>query len=404
MNTMHHTGNWWVSPFNFIPEVREKLGNLPDSVRFHDVTLRDGEQTPGVVFRKEEKVRIAGMLDDVGVDRIEVALPAVSQEDVDAVKAVVATKPKAEIFVLSRVTESDIDLAVDCGVDGITLEMPVGAPRLRYQFKNWSEDIVIERTLHGLEYARSKGLKIVLFPMDITRAEPAFFDRYMEAIAKKGPRPDSIALVDTSGSLLPEAASYLIRRIRDITGCVTEIHTHNDFELGVATPLAAVAAGAEVVHCSIAGLGERTGNTALESIATVLRTLYGMEIKLDFSKLTNLARETMKMAGRTMAISKPMVGERTFTRESGMGLDLIREEPLALFGLNPAFLGQEAGYVLGKKSGLLSVEMKLADLGMKSVTDEDKKAILARVKQLGIEKKDLVTDDEFTRIVAEISG
>ncbi len=401
MSNTYHTDDWWVSPFNYVSDVRASLKDIPGNVRFHDVTLRDGEQTPGVVFRKEEKLRIAEMLDDIGVDRIEVALPAVSEEDVDAVKAVVARKLKAETYVLSRVTESDIDLAVECGVDGIVLEMPAGRPRLQYQFKNWDEDIVIERTLHALQYARSKGLKIVLFPMDISRAEPAFFDRYMEAIATRGPKPDSVTLVDTTGSLLPEAAAYLIRRIRDITGCITEIHTHNDFELGVATPLAAVAAGAEVVHCSIAGLGERTGNTALESIATALRALYGIEVGIDFSKLTALARETMRIAGHTMAISKPMVGDRTFTRESGMGLDLIREEPLALFALNPAFLGQEPGYVIGKKSGLQSVDLKLSDLGMEPVSDDRKKQILTRVKELGIAKKGLLTDDEFVEIVRE---
>jgi len=164
MKESFHTKDWWVSPFNYIDEVRKQLPDLPKKVRFHEVTLRDGEQTPGVVFRKEEKVKIAKMLDEVGVDRIEVALPAVSEEDVEAVKAVVAMRPKADVFVLSRVTESDIDLAVECGVDGIIMEMPVGTPRLKYQFKGWTQDMVIERALKGLAYAKSKNLKVVLFP------------------------------------------------------------------------------------------------------------------------------------------------------------------------------------------------------------------------------------------------
>ena len=122
------TKDWWVSPFNYVDEVRRQFPDLPERVRFHEVTLRDGEQTPGVVFRKEEKVKIAKMLDEVGVDRIEVALPAVSDEDVEAVKAVVAMRPKADVFVLSRVTESDIDLAVECALMASSWKYPLELP------------------------------------------------------------------------------------------------------------------------------------------------------------------------------------------------------------------------------------------------------------------------------------
>ncbi len=404
MSQQHHTDNWWVSPFNYIPEVRAQLTDLPKKVRFHEVTCRDGEQTPGVVFRKEEKMRIAELLDQVGVDRIEVALPAVSAEDVEAVKAVVKMRPKADVFCLSRVTESDIDLAVECGVDGIIMEMPVGTPRLKYQFKNWTEDTVIERTLHGLEYARKKNLKIVVFPMDITRAEPEFFERFLHAIAGSSHKPDGVACVDTTGCLIPQAAYYMVKRIREVTGVTAEIHTHNDFELGVSTPLAAVAAGAEVVHCSVAGIGERTGNTSLETVSAALRALYDMDMNIDFTRLPSTAREVMKMAKQEIPPSKPVIGERTFTRESGMGLDLVYEQPLALFAMHPKWFGEEAKYVMGKKSGVLSVNLKLKDLGMPDLSDDAKAEVVRRVKALGIEKKGLVSDEEFKQIVKEVTA
>ena len=124
--------NYWVSSFNYVPEAREGLC-LPERLRFHDVTLRDGEQTPGVAFRAEEKVRIAKLLDEAGVDRIEVAMPAVSDEDVRATRGVVEMRPKARVFAFSRATESDINLALDCGVDGIILEFPMGEPRMLYE-------------------------------------------------------------------------------------------------------------------------------------------------------------------------------------------------------------------------------------------------------------------------------
>jgi methanogen homocitrate synthase len=397
------TENWWVSPFNYVPEVRKQLTALPKRVRFHDVTLRDGEQTPGVVFRKEEKVRIAQLQDEAGVDRIEVALPVVSAEDVEAVKAVVAVRPKAEVFVLSRATENDIDLAVECGVDGIILEMPVGTPRLSYQFKSWSQQDVLDRTRKALEYGRKKGLKIVAFPMDCTRAEPDFFARYLESISKE-PKPDSVALVDTTGCLIPQAAMHMIRMIRDIAGIVAEVHTHNDFDLGVSTSLAAVAAGAEVVHGSVAGIGERTGNTPLEVVATAIKTLYGLEMGIDFTKLPELGEVVTKMAKIHIPPSKPILGELAFTRESGMGLDLVKKAPLALFAIHPQFVGRKAHYVLGKKSGVLSVEMKLQDLGMADLSDEQKKEVVLRIKETGIEKKGLVSDDEFRSIVQEVAG
>ncbi|MGB9867658.1 MAG: LeuA family protein [Bacillota bacterium] len=392
---------WWVSPFNFNPLVREALGKLPERVKLHDVTLRDGEQTPGVVFRKEEKVRIAQMLDELGVDRIEASFPAVSAEDVEATKQIVKFRPKAEVFVLSRASKSDVDVALECGVDGIILEVPVGTPRLKFQFPGWTEDDVINRAVEWGKYAKQKGLKVVLFPMDCTRAEPEFFDRFLSEVSAKA-QPDAITLVDTAGCLVPQAAMYLVKRMKEITGLPIEVHAHSDLGLGVATSLAAVAAGAEVVHVSAGGLGERTGNTALEEVAVALRVLYGVQVGIDFSKLTPIVRSVCEIARFGLATNKPIVGERAFTRESGLGIDLIRKQPLALFCVNPNFVGQEPKYVLGKKSGLPSVEMKLADMGIKHLTQEQKEKVLQRVKELALEKKGLVTDEEFLAIVKSV--
>ncbi len=398
MSNQYRTENWWVSPFNFVPEVRERVGALPAKVRLHDATLRDGEQTPGVVFRRDEKVEIAQLLDDVGVARIEVALPVVSAEDVEATKAVAALGLNAETYVLCRATEKDIDLAAECGIDGIILEMPAGVPRLTYQFPTWTMDTVIERALEGLTLAKKRNLKTTIFPMDVSRSTPEFFERFLAAIATHDVQPQSIAVVDTTGSMIPEACAHLVRRIIDVVGCEAEIHTHNDFQLGVAGPLASVAAGASVVHCSVGGIGERTGNTALEEVVVALHVLYGVDTGIDLAKLTSLNRRVMEIAGFTQAVSKPVVGSRAFTRESGMGLNLIKEEPLALFALRPRLVGQEAAYVLGKKSGLASVQMKIADLGLPPVDDETAGRVLQSVKSKGIAKKGLITDAEFSEL------
>jgi isopropylmalate/homocitrate/citramalate synthase len=398
--SLFHNENYWVSPYNYFEEVRSKF-SLPSRIKYHDVTLRDGEQSPGVAFNAEDKVAIAKLLDEVGVDRIEVALPAVSEEDVKATKGVVALKPQAQVFVLCRGMASDVELALECGVDGIILELPVGIPRLKHQFSGWTEDDVVEKASHWAKYAKSKGLEVVLFPMDCTRSRPEFFTRVLEEVGAL-PEIDGVSIVDTSGSLTPQAGVYLVNHIKDITNKRVEIHTHGDFGMAVATSLACVTAGAEVVHVSVAGLGERTGNTPLDETAVSAKTLYGLESNIKFDKLFDVSNEVIRRSKFRIAQSKPLIGQYTFTRESGMGVNLIREAPLAMFGVNPKWLGRQPDYVLGKKSGLMSVEMKLDDLGMDPLGEDDAMKVLMEIKRLSLEKKGLVTDEEFKSIVKQV--
>jgi methanogen homocitrate synthase len=399
---LFHNEHYWVSPYNYFDEVRGQF-QLPDRLKIHDVTLRDGEQSPGVAFRADDKVRIAKLLDELGVDRIEVALPAVSEDDKIATKRVVEMRPNAQVFVLCRGMASDVELALECGVDGIILELPVGIPRLKYQFSHWTEDDVVEKAAYWAKYAKDKGLEIVLFPMDCTRSRTEFFTRVLKEVGAL-PEVDGVALVDTSGSLSPQAATYLIKHMKDITQKRIEVHTHTDFGMGVATSLAALTAGAEVVHASVGGLGERTGNTPLDEVAVSAKALYGVESNIKFEKLYDISHEILEISKFKVASSKPVIGERAFTRESGMGVDLVKTQPLALFGVMPSWVGQQPQYVLGKKSGIASIEMKLEDLGMPMLDEEKLNLVLNRVKTLGLEKKGLVTDEEFVSIVKEVTA
>jgi len=400
--SLYHNENYWVSPYNFFEEVRADF-QLPERLIFHDVTLRDGEQSPGVAFQKEEKVHIAKLLDELGVDRIEVSLPAVSEEDKLATKGVVELRPNAQVFVLCRGIASDVELALECGVDGIILELPVGIPRLKYQFSHWTEDDVVEKASYWAKFAKDKGLEVVLFPMDCTRSRPEFFTRVLREVGAL-PEVDGVSLVDTSGSLTPQAATYLVKHMKAITQKRIEVHTHTDFGMGVATSLAALTAGAEVIHASIGGLGERTGNTPLDESAVAAKTLYGVDSNIKFDKLYDISHEVLEISKFQVAPSKPVIGERAFTRESGMGVDLVKKQPLALFGVNPTWVGQQPQYVLGKKSGIGSIEMKLEDLGMPMLDDEAKNKVLLEVKNMGLKKKGLVTDEEFKEIVNRVVG
>jgi len=394
-------GKWWISPYNFSEEVVEGF-NLPRKVQIHDATLRDGEQTPGVVFRKEDKVRIAKGLDEIGVERIEAGMPAVSNEDFEAIKEITKLGLKSKIFTFARALKSDIDSAVECGADGVVIEIPIGYPKLKYQF-GWSWEDVLKKSIDVINYAKERKLYAVYFPYDTTRAREEDLDNLFDGIMKYS-SPDSIGIVDTMGCALPEAIQYLVRKAKKLTGLPIEVHTHNDFGMGVATELAAVTAGAEVVHSCINGLGERTGNAALEELMMGLHVLLGIDTPYKFDKITKLAELAEEISGIKIPRNKPVTGEGNFTRESGIGVDLVIKTPLAMFATDPRFTGREGKIVLGKKSGKLSVKYYLEKLGIKNVSEEQTIEIVKKVKEMGINKRALLSEEEFKSIVKEVSG
>lgn len=389
-------GKWWVSPYNFVDEVRAEF-DLPEKVEIHDATLRDGEQTPGVVFRKEDKVQIAQMLDEVGIERIEAGMPAVSDEDFQAIKEISKLGLKAKIYTFARALPVDIDKAIDCGAHGVVIEIPIGYPKLKHQFK-WTWEDVLRKSVDCINYARKKNMHTVYFPYDTTRARDQDLTNLLTRIMQDSP-PDSIGVVDTMGCALPEAIKFMVRKFKKLTGLPVEIHTHNDFGMGVATELAAVTAGADVVHSCINGLGERTGNAALEELMVGLHILLGMKTNYKFDRLLSLCKLAEALSGVKPATNKPIIGVGNYTRESGIGVDLVMKTPLAMFGTAPQFFGREGEVVLGKKSGKASVTYTLEKLGIKDVSDETVAEILKGVKAKGTEKRALLTLEEFKEIL-----
>jgi len=395
----YRENKWWVSPYNFIPEVRSQF-NLPPRVVIHDATLRDGEQTPGVVFSIADKVAIAEKLAEVGVERIEAGMPAVSDQDFRAVKEICRLGLKSRIYILARAMNVDIDKAVECGCHGVVIEIPIGYPKLKYQFQ-WTWEDVLRKSVGVIQYARSRGLHVVYFPYDTTRAREEDLKNLFSRLMQDAP-PDSIGVVDTMGCALPEAIKYLVRLVKSLTNLPVEVHTHNDFGMAVATELAGVEAGAECVHSCANGLGERTGNAALEELMVALHVLYGYETGYDLGRLPELGELVRRLSNQNFAINKPILGERNFTRESGIGVDLVVKEPLAMFGTHPALTGRRGDVVLGKKSGKASITYHLEQIGIRDADDEAIAEMLRRVKEKGIEKRGLLTPDEFREIVDSV--
>ncbi len=286
----YRENEWWVSPYNFVPEVREKF-ELPAKVSIHDATLRDGEQTPGVVFSIADKIAIAEKLDEVGVERIEAGMPAVSEQDFEAIKQISKLGLKARIYTFARAINTDIDKALECGCHGVIVEVPIGYPKLKYQFK-WTWEDVLRKSVGVINYAKSRGLHVVYFPYDTTRAREEDLRNLLSRIVLDS-NPDSVGVVDTMGCALPEAIKYMVRLVKGLTQLPVEVHTHNDFGMAVATELAGVEAGAECVHSCANGLGERTGNAALEELMVALHVLYGYDTQYKLNKLPELGALVM---------------------------------------------------------------------------------------------------------------
>ena len=396
--TPWRSDHYWTSPYNHVPEVRNTL-SLPSKVILHDATLRDGEQTPGIVLRKEDKVEIAILLDKFGIERIEAGMPAVASEDAEAIREISRLKLKAKIFAFARATVGDIELAKEVGADGVVIEVPIGQPKLEYQFR-WTWKDVLDKSLGSIKRARDLGLTAVFFPYDTTRSKPEDLENLLKGVMNEAP-PDSIGVVDTMGCTLPQGIAFLVQWVRKLTGLPVEIHTHNDFGLGVANSLMAVTAGATVIHGCINGIGERTGNAALEEVALGLKVLYQMDVTYKFEMLPELSQCVRMRTGFPLAPNKPVVGERIFTRESGIGVDMVQKYPLSMFSLDPRFIGQKPSVVLGKKSGKLSVQQKLEDLGLGQLSSDRVEALVSRIKQMGIDRRGLISDDEFKTLVAQ---
>lgn len=386
---------WWVSPYNFNDEIRNS-SLLPEKVSIHDATLRDGEQTPGVVFRKEDKVRIAEALDELGIERIEAGMPAVSQEDFEAIKAIAKRGLNAQIFTFARALTIDIDKAIDCGADGVVIEVPIGYPKLKHQF-NWTWEDVFKKSVDCINYAKKKGLYALYFPYDTTRAREDDLSNLLHGLMEYAP-PDAVGIVDTMGCALPEAIQYLVRKAKKITGLPVEVHCHNDFGMAVACELAGVTAGAEVVHSCLNGLGERTGNAATEELMMAIHLLFGRNSNYHLEKIPSACTVAQEISGIAVARNKPVIGDGNYTRESGIGIDLVMNCPLAMFAVDPKLFGRTGEVVLGKKSGKASIEYTLKQLGVEEQSDDTLMAILKEVKEKGAEKRGLLSLDEFKQI------
>ncbi len=395
-----NTQQWFVSPWNYVDAVRAQL-QFPSRLLVHDVTLRDGEQQTGIVFTKDDKIRIAEALAEAGVHRIEAGMPVVSPSDEAAIKEIVKRNLGPQIFAFSRCMVDDVKRAVECGVSGVVMEIPSSEHIIKYAYR-WPLQKALDLSIEATRYAHEQGLEVVFFPIDFSRAEMTWVLDLITRVATEG-HMDALVLVDTFGVCSPHAMQYFVRQVKSRVNTRLEAHFHMDFGMGVANTIMALAEGVEVMHTTVLGIGERAGNTPMEETVLALLTMYGVDVGLKYDKLYKLAHLVKERSGHAVPTNKPVVGDLLFQIESGIiatwFLNCGDEHATELFPFRWELVGQKpAGIVLGKGSGIDAIKAALAKLGLQ-VDEEEALKVVSAVKEFSLQRKRLLTDEEFQSLV-----
>jgi isopropylmalate/homocitrate/citramalate synthase len=360
-------------------------------VGLYDTTLRDGEQTVGVVLDPDQKVEIAHLLDGLGIDRIEAGFSRVTNEDRLAIERIAAAGLAAEVWGFARAVSADLEELASLGVRFAVIESPISD--LKLNAIGVDREKMLGRITSAMRFAAEHGIHAAFFGVDSTRAEPDFYARAYTAAVEAGAK--EVVAVDTLGIASPEAVADLVGRTVELVGrdVPVHFHGHNDFGVATASAVAAVRAGASYVHGTINGMGERAGNADLGEAALTLRALYGVESNLRLDRIRAVSERVRELSGYALEPWKPLTGDTLYRRESGAVASQFHDPP-SIEPYSSELVGAERAVVLGKKSGLDSVRIKAEELGL-DVPEERRAELLAAVKKLGMAKRGLVTDAEF---------
>jgi isopropylmalate/homocitrate/citramalate synthase len=365
------------------------------SVGLYDTTLRDGEQTVGVVLDPEQKLELARAIDGLGIERIEAGFPRVSEDDWRAVELIAGAGLDAQVWGFSRAVAADAEALVELGVPASVIESPISDAKLAAL--GVTRESMLERIRKAVTFAAEHGITVAYFGVDGTRADLEFFRQAYETAIEAGAK--EAVVVDTIGIATPEAVADLVGRTREWLGpdVPVHFHGHNDFGLATASAAAAVRAGATWVQGTINGMGERGGNANLIEVALTLDALYGVSTNLRLDRAREVSHLVAEVSGTPLEAWKPVVGENLFTRESGAVASQFHDPP-AIEPYSSELVAAERSVVLGKKSGIDSIRLAVERLGL-DVPEERWPDLLTKVKALGAEKHGLVTDEELIALV-----
>ena len=371
-----------------------------DRVLIFDTTLRDGEQSPGATMTHDEKVEIASMLDDMGVDIIEAGFPIASQGDFEAVRDIAKQARNSVICGLSRANIGDIDRSWDAirHASQPRIHTFVGTSPLHRAIPNLNQDELANLIHETVTHARNLCDNVQWSPMDATRTELDYLCRVVEIAIKAG--ATTLNIPDTVGYTAPRESANLIRMlIEKVPGAdevVFSTHCHNDLGMATANSLAAVEAGARQIECTINGLGERAGNTALEEVVMALKVrndIMPYRTEVDTTKIMAISRRVATVSGFSVQYNKAVVGKNAFAHESGIHQDGMLKNAETFEIMRPEDVGLiETNIVMGKHSGRAALRSKLKDLGYE-LADNQLKDVFVRFKDLADRKKEIYDDD-----------
>ena len=360
-----------------------------------DTTLRDGEQTAGVVFANEEKIIIADMLSELGVDQLEVGIPTMGGDEKNAIKEIVKRNNyKKSIMAWNRAVIKDIEESIDCGVDAVAISVSVSDIHIKHKLKT-SRAWVLENMIKSVEFAKQNGLYVSVNGEDASRADKEFLVEFINEAKKAG--ADRFRYCDTVGIMEPFRLRKDIEEIYKKTNFNIEMHTHNDFGMATANAIAGVMGGANHVGVTVNGLGERAGNAALEEVLMALIYVYGYKTNIDTRKFKEVSEYVSRASGRFLPKWKAIVGENTFVHESGIHADGAIKNPMNYEAYDPAVVGLERQIVIGKHSGKAAIVNKFKEYDIK-LSDDEAKDILNLVRATTVRVKRNLFDKELVSL------
>ncbi|MCX6083194.1 MAG: Lrp/AsnC ligand binding domain-containing protein [Chloroflexi bacterium] len=368
-------------------------------VEILDTTLREGEQTPYVNFTLAEKLEIARMLDHIGVEMIEAGDPSVSPSIAVAVQKIAALNLKAEIVAHSIASKNSIDKAKACGADRVAIFYATSKIHLDAKLHK-SQDEAVAIICDHIAYARSLGLKVRYTPEDATRTDFEFLVKVCNAAIRSG--ADRISFADTLGIMQPHIMFDRVSALREqLQPCKIDLHCHNDYGLALANAMAGIRAGADCIHTTVNGLGERTGIPDLAETIIAFHNLETVE-QYNIQPLVPISNYLEKVSGFFLAPNKPITGQNAFSHKSGVHTNGVLKDSRTYEPFDPAMLGRERKIIIDKYTGKSAVASRLDEYGIE-VSMAELEVIVSRIKNLGDNRKQLF-DADIIEIAEQVTG
>ncbi|MCW4022826.1 MAG: homocitrate synthase/isopropylmalate synthase family protein [archaeon] len=385
------------SPYNFTNFKVPKL----DEYIVHDSTLREGEQTPGVVFSIDEKLEIAKKLDAVGIPQIEAGFPAASEKQRKCVEALVDLNLDAQLSSFARAKKEDIDVVADVGADGIVVSLSISPYHRQYKFKGMTKETYLEKLEEMISYAESYGLYVIYSAEDTTRENDLEFLKKAYKTAEEA-GADRARVVDTLGCAGPNGMAFMVKEIGSVVDIPIEVHCHNDLGLALASSLASIEAGASTVSTSVNGIGERAGITKTEEIIPVLHMLYGTS-SFELRQLTSLSQLVERISGIKMPPHKPFTGNNVNAHSSGIHQHGVLVNPYTYEFYPPRMMGQERKIYIDELGGRHGIIYVAKELGIE-ISDETARLVLEKIKNAFSRegRRSSYTPEEIKQMIDEI--